>query len=79
MNYLLSEWIEVLRGGETNWSFFNQLNSGWLEMEFKSRYGDSPTEENYWEWMWINAETIKIPTEDYLKLLDMLELRDKDD
>lgn len=76
MSYLLSEWIEVLRGNETNWSFFTQINGGWLEMEFKSRYGDNPTEENYWEWMWINAKTITLPTDDYLTLLDMLELGD---
>jgi hypothetical protein len=34
-------------------------------MKFIEKYGDNPSEEVYWEWMYEHAETIYISQQDY--------------
>lgn len=63
--YLIINWFNVLRGNNTNHEFFHSINSGWLEMKFNEKYGDNPSEEDYWEWMLEHAETIYVSEKDY--------------
>lgn len=76
MNYLIEMWQDVLIGKQSNWEFFTAINSGWLEMECQHRYGNNPTEEQQWEWMWMNVETIKLSSEDYDAVMLRLGLMD---
>jgi hypothetical protein len=73
MDYLITEWFNILRGSHTNWYFFSHINSGWLEMEFEHRYGVNPTEVEQWEWMFLNSERIEVSDEVYEALLKQFE------
>ena len=71
--YLITNWINILIGINTNYEFFHSINSGWLEMKFNEKYGDNPTEEDYWEWMLEHAETICFSEKDYDFIISMIE------
>ena len=76
MMYLFELWFNILIGKQSNWEFFVDINSGWLEMEYQHRYGNNPTEQEQLEWMWMNAETIKLSAEDYDALMMRLDPMD---
>lgn len=65
--------LDCLRNRDT-WEFFNAINSGWSEMEFTHRYGDNPTEQDYWEWMMLNPQTIYLSEEDFDTLVSRLDI-----
>lgn len=74
MHYLIESWFNILTGKQSNWEFFVNINGGWLEMEYQHRYGPYASEKDQWEWMFLNAERIKLSEEDYDTLLKKLEL-----
>lgn len=69
--YLITNWFKILNGDQSNHEFFHIINSGWLEIKFKEKYGDNPSEEDYWEWMFEHAETLYISQEDYDELFKL--------
>lgn len=68
--FVIISWLNIITGVRSNYEFFMNINHGWLEMEFKALYGDNPTEEDQWEWMLKNAETIYVSENDYDALLN---------
>jgi hypothetical protein len=56
-----------------SWDFFNAINSGWLDMEFTHRYGENPTEQDYWEWISLNPQKIYLSEKDFDSLVDKIE------
>lgn len=74
VGYVIALWLDTVSGRRrSSWGFFNVINFGWLEMTFAHRYGPDPTEEDMWEWMWENRETIRMSVEDFDSLLSKLE------
>lgn len=67
---VIREWYNILLGIQSKYHFFLDINSGWLEMEFKHLYGDNPTEKDYWNWMLRNAETVYVSDEFYETILN---------
>lgn len=73
LNYIVEELIDVLLGETSNHNFFTYINNGWLKMEFNNLYGDNPSEQECWEWMFRYAETIKLSPNDYNSLIELLD------
>jgi hypothetical protein len=69
---VIQDWYNTLQGIQSNYQFFLDINSGWLEMEFKHLYGDNPTEKDYWNWMLRNAETVYVSDEIYKSIKDVI-------
>lgn len=67
---VIQDWYNILQDIRSNYQFFLDINSGWLEMEFKHLYGDNPTEKDYWNWMLRNAETVYVSNDFYELLLN---------
>lgn len=63
--YILLTWLNTVFGSSSNWEFFSLLNDGWLTMEFTFRYDANPSEEDEWEWMYLNAERVVLPAVDF--------------
>ena len=74
--YLINFWFDIISGKKSNWEFFVNLNSGWLEMEYQHRCGNHPTDLQQWEWMFLNAERIELSVEDYDALVKKMGLMD---
>jgi hypothetical protein len=72
MIFTFFNWYNCFLGIQSNYHFFIDINSGWLEMEFKYLYGDNPTEQQQWEWMFKNAEVIRLSKEDLELFVEML-------
>lgn len=67
--FVIFNWLNAIRGINSNYAFFMCINNGWLQMQFKELYGDNPTEQQQWEWMFKNAEVIRVSAECYDDLL----------
>jgi len=72
MIFTFFNWYNCFLGIQSNYHFFIDISSGWLEMEFKHLYGDNPTEQQQWEWMIKNAEVIRISEKAYDELLKVV-------
>jgi hypothetical protein len=73
LSWTIVTWIDNLLGETSNYEFFVYLNSGWLKMQFEALYGPNPSEQDCWEWMFKNAETIRLSEKDYDEFVSRLD------
>jgi hypothetical protein len=73
ITWTIEELFDVLLGETSNYNFFVYINSGWLKMQFDALYGSNPSEQDYWDWMFKNAERITLSAKDFDSLTKLLD------
>jgi len=73
ITWMIEELFDVLLGETSNYNFFVYINSGWLKMQFDALYGSNPSEQDYWDWMFKNAERITLSAKDFDSLTKLLD------
>ena len=63
--FITITWALNSLSNKDSWEFFNAINSGWNQMEFTHRYGDNPSDQDYWEWMYLNPHVIYLNEKDF--------------